>query len=70
MEVKSGVKSLEILMDEAERLTNLINQREIWLADPANKQKYNWNEVNRDTTEMIWNLKELKADLDELKKAQ
>ena len=70
IEVKVGVRTLEIVTEEAEKLTNLIYQREFWLADPINKMKKTWDAVNKDTRDLIWQLKELKQELDELKKAQ
>ena len=70
IEVKTGTRTTEIVLDEIAKLNKLIIQRENWLADTANRNKKNYHDVKSDTTDMIWQLKELKEELDELKKAQ
>lgn len=70
IEVKTGIRNLEIVTIEAEKLNKLIVDREVWLADPLNKSRLNYAETNSDTQKMIWDLKELQDEIQELKKAQ
>lgn len=65
MEITS-TRTREVVSKEAENLSKLIMQREEWLADPLNKDKKTYQQTKDDTTEMIWNLKELQDELKEL----
>ena len=68
--VSTGVRTLDIVLDEIANLNRLIMQRNDWLADTKNRSRSNYSTVKSDTAEMIWNLKDLKAEADELKKIQ
>lgn len=63
-----STRTLEVVQDEAENLNRLIIQRETWLADPLNRDKSNYDEVNRDTRKLIFDLKELQDEIQDLKK--
>ena len=67
-EVKTSERTLEIALQEAENLNNLIMEREKWLSDPLNINRNNYDEVNSDTRKLIFDLKELQEEINELKK--
>ena len=53
---------------EANALQALVNQRNEWLNNPANKCSKQFDDVKRDTTDMIYRLEELRAQIAELEK--
>lgn len=70
MEVRTGIRTIEIVSSEVENLNKLIMQREEWLADSANRTKSTYESTKSDTVDMIFDYKELVEELNELKKVQ
>ncbi len=54
------------IQNEISRLRALIEKREKWLNDPANRMRSTWLAVQRDTMQMIDELEELENQLIQL----
>ena len=63
-----STRTLEVVMSEADSLNKLIMKRETWLADKQNLHSSQYDETMRDTQRMIWDLKEIQDEIQELKK--
>ena len=61
-------RTLDVVLDEIANLNRLIIQRQNWLADPINRASNTYQDVKKDTTDMIWKMRELNDEAKELKK--
>jgi hypothetical protein len=66
IERKQCRNQMEVLEKEIASLQKLINERDIWLADQVNKRKGTYKAVKDDTGELRQDLREAKADYQEL----